>query len=102
MTVRTIASESTEAVRVAIQAAADPTAEVVSIGFSDTDDAPTIWHVGAWAGQEVVPIGAGYSRAWVAEFSIGPAGFPLAEGSHRPWTKVGLAIRQTDDEIVVF
>lgn len=103
MTTRNIASESTETVRIAIAATSDPTAEVVSIGFSDTDTAPTTWYAGAWAADpEVVPIGAGFSQAWVAEFSVGPAGTVLAEGSYRPWTKVGLAIRSTDDEIVIF
>jgi hypothetical protein len=103
VTTRSIASESTETVRIAIQAASDPTAETVSIGFSDTDDAPSVWTPGAWAADpEVVRIGVGYTQAWVAEFSIGPAGLVLAEGSHRPWTKVGLSIRRTDDEIVIF
>jgi hypothetical protein len=103
MTVRNIASESTETVRIAIQAASDPTAQAVSIGFSDVDDAPTAWTAGAWAaGPQVVPIGTGFSQAWIAEFVIGPAGLVLAEGTYRPWTKVGLTVRRTDDEIVIF
>jgi hypothetical protein len=107
MTTREIPSESLEFVQVAVQTGGDdPTGGTPSIGFSDTDDAPTVWTAGNWEGVETVKVGDGYTAAYIARFLIGPAGLSLAEGSYRPWVKVvdaGQAIvRRTDDEIVVF
>lgn len=107
MTIRKIASESLEFVQVSVQTGGqDPTAGTVSIGFSSTDTAPTVWTSGTWEAAETVKVGEGYAAVWVARFLIGPTALVLAEGTHIPWVKVVAGsqsiVRRTDDEIVVF
>jgi hypothetical protein len=107
MTIREIASESVEFVQMAVQTGGeDPTAGTVSIGFSDTDTAPTTWTLGEWEGVATVKVGDGYTAAYIARFLIGPSALSLAEGTYHPWAKVVAngqsIIRQTDDQIIVF
>lgn len=107
MTTREIASESLEFVQLAVQTGGDdPTGGTVSIGFSNTDTAPTAWTAGEWEDTATVKIGDGYAAAYIARFLVGPAALELEEGIYRPWVKVvanGQSIvRRTDDEIVVF
>lgn len=86
--IRSLPSESVEYVEFGVYASDDPRTGAISIGFSDTSDAPLVWHPGVWsAEQRSADIGGMIRILYVARFLFGTGTLDLAEGTYQPWLR---------------
>ena len=89
---RTIASASTEYIRVEVTTDSDPTGATPQFALTTSSDEPVSWTDGEWATSPVL-VGSYYST--VARILVGAAGdITPAAGQYVVWTKVA-AIPET-------